>query len=346
MRYYVLLILMSLLVSFAMAQDMENVQLVSLEEQQRIEVYMAGELFTVYRYDKDLEKAILYPVLAPGGLVLSRGYPLETRAKERIDHPHHVGLWFNFGDVNGMDFWNNSKSVPHHRKEGYGRIVHREIRNARSGKKGVLEVAMDWMAPDNKEAQTLLSEQATYIFQLREGRYILDRHTRLTAVADEVVLTDNKEGMLAIRVDRAFEHPSDSPVLLSDEEGRPATQKIVDTEGVSGWYLNSEGDEGPEAWGKNARWVSLSGVKNNQSCTMVLMDHPGNLNYPACWHARGYGLFSVNNLGRNVYNRKLERFQLVLKKGESISFRHRFVAADSKLSKQQIEEIFQDFLTE
>lgn len=346
MRYYVLLILMSLLVSFAMAQDMENVQLVSLEEQQRIEVYMAGELFTVYRYDKDLEKAILYPVLAPGGLVLSRGYPLETRAKERIDHPHHVGLWFNFGDVNGMDFWNNSKSVPNHRKEGYGRIVHREIRNARSGKKGVLEVAMDWMAPDNKEAQTLLSEQATYIFQLREGRYILDRHTRLTAVADEVVLTDNKEGMLAIRVDRAFEHPSDSPVLLSDEEGRPATQKIVDTEGVSGWYLNSEGDEGPEAWGKNARWVSLSGVKNNQSCTMVLMDHPGNLNYPACWHARGYGLFSVNNLGRNVYNRKLERFQLVLKKGESISFRHRFVAANSKLSKQQIEEIFQDFLTE
>lgn len=346
MRYYLLLTIISLLASGALAQDREKVQLVPQEEKQSIEVYMAGELFTVYRYDKELEKAILYPVLAPGGIVLNRGYPLETRAKERIDHPHHVGLWFNFGDVNGMDFWNNSRAVPSERKKHYGRIVHRHILKAESGKKGVLEVELDWMAPDNESSEKVLAENATYIFQVREDIFMLDRHTRLTAAADQVVLTDNKEGMLAIRVDRAFEHPSENPVLLSDESGQPAGQKLVDNEGVTGWYLNSEGDEGPEAWGKNARWVSLSGVKDGQSCTMVLMDHPGNLNYPSCWHARGYGLFSINNLGRKVYNKKLERFQLVLKKGESLTFRHRFVSARGKLNDKQIEELFEDFLTE
>jgi hypothetical protein len=346
MRYYLLLTIISLLGKGALAQDRQKVQLVPLEEQQGIEVYMDGELFTVYRYDKELEKAILYPVFAPGGLVLTRGYPLETRAKERIDHPHHVGLWFNFGDVNGMDFWNNSRAVPLERKKNYGRIVHRHILKAESGKKGLLEVELDWMAPDNEASEKVLAEHTTHIFQVREDIFMLDRHTRLTAAADQVVLTDNKEGMLAIRVDRAFEHPSESPVLLSDESGRPAEQKVVDNEGVTGWYLNSEGDEGSEAWGKNARWVSLSGVKDGQSCTMVLMDHPGNLNYPACWHARGYGLFSINNLGRKVYNKKLERFQLVLKKGESLTFRHRFVSARGKLNNKQIEELFEDFLTE
>jgi hypothetical protein len=79
---------------------------------------------------------------------------------------------------------------------------------------------------------------------------------------------------------------------------------------------------------------------------MVLMDHPDNLNHPACWHARGYGLFSINNLGRRVYNKELDRFQLILEKGESLVFRHRFAAADMDMDEVQIEELFQDFISE
>ena len=47
--------------------------------------------------------------------MVTRGFPLEPRPGERVDHPHHVGLWFNHGDVNGVDFWNNSESLrPEH----------------------------------------------------------------------------------------------------------------------------------------------------------------------------------------------------------------------------------------
>lgn len=316
------------------------------EEQHRVEVYMDGELFTAYRYESELEKPVLYPVHAPGGITVTRGYPLEPRAKERIDHPHHVGLWFNFGDVNGKDFWNNSRAIPKEKKGGYGRISHGKIVEASSGSTGILEVTIEWLAPDNEQVEKLLEEHSTFLFRGKDGVWMVDRITRLTAIADSVRFTDNKEGMLAIRVDRAFEHPSESPALFTDASGNPTEVKVLDNDGVTGWYRNSEGDEGPAAWGKNAAWVKLSGSKEDQSCSMVLMDHPDNLNYPACWHARGYGLFSINNLGRQVYNKDLEHFQLLLQKGESVTFKHRFVVAASDLDDAEIEELYQDFSSE
>ena len=347
MKNFLLLIsLIPWLASCGQVPDKEEVLLEVHHDQQKVEVYIGGELFTAYRYDAALEKPVLYPVYAPGGIVVSRGFPLEPRGKERIDHPHHVGLWFNYGDVNGMDFWNNSLAIPDERKEHYGRIIHSGVVEASSGSKGVLEVSMVWVAPDNEQAEKLLGEHTTYLFSSKDGVRMVDRITRLTAIADSVTFTDNKEGMLAIRVDRAFEHPSESPELFTDASGNPTEVKVLDNEGVSGWYRNSEGDEGPAAWGKNASWVKLSGIKEEQTCSMVLMDHPDNLNYPACWHARGYGLFSVNNMGRQVYNKELEHFQLLLEKGESITFRHRFVVAADDLDDDKIWEIYKDFTSE
>ena len=48
-------------------------------------------------------------------------------SRERVDHPHHMGHWFNYGDVNGLDFWNNSDAIPEEKLENYGKIVHSEI---------------------------------------------------------------------------------------------------------------------------------------------------------------------------------------------------------------------------
>lgn len=346
-KYFFVISLLPWLASCSPAQNEQKVWLELVEEKQRVEVYMDGEFFTAYRFDAELEKPVLYPVHAPGGLVLTRGYPLESRAYERADHPHHLGLWFNFGDVNGKDFWNNSGAVPKERKEHYGRIVHEQIEEASSGdKQGVLKVRMLWVAPDNEQAEALLEEHTSFLFSHREGVRMVDRITRLTAIADSVVFTDNKEGMLAIRVDRAFEHPSEGPVLLTDASGKASQEKVLDNEGVTGWYRNSEGDEGPAAWGKNAQWVKLTGTKEEQSCSMVLMDHPDNINYPACWHARGYGLFSINNLGRQVYNKELAHFEHLLLKGESLTFSHRFVVAAEDLDDEKIRELYLDFTGE
>ena len=329
------------------AQTGDSIHFKAQKYMDRVEIYVDSMLFTAYRFEPALEKAILFPIHAPDGTLVTRGYPLAPRKGERVDHPHHVGLWFNFGDVNGFDFWNNSSAVPDERLGAYGRIIHRTVEQIETqGTRGVLQVKLDWMAPDNSQAEKLIEESTTFIFSARDGVWMVDRITNLRAVRDSVSFTDNKEGMLAIRVDRAFEHPSQSPVILTDAKGNPSDEALVDNVGLSGWYTNSEGDEGMDAWGKNARWVRLTGTKADSPCSLILMDHPQNLNYPACWHARGYGLFSVNNLGRNVYNRKLERFRLVLLKGETLSFRHRFVVAMGHLSPDEVESLYQDFTTE
>ena len=327
-----------------MAQTSDSIHFKVQKLNKQIDVFVDSLLFTSYRFVPSLEKPILYPVHAPDGNPVSRGWPLEPRKKERVDHPHHVGLWFNFGDVNGFDFWNNSSAVPDERKGAYGRILHRSTEQLESqGSSGVLKVVLDWLAPDNETAEKLLEETATYRFAVKDGIWMVDRFTSLKAVTDEVVFTDNKEGMLAIRVDRAFEHPSDSPVILTDAKGKSSGEAVVDNQGVTGWYTNSEGDEGMDAWGKNASWVRLTGTRAGADYTLVLMDHPQNINYPSCWHARGYGLFSVNNLGRKVYNRKLEKFQLVLEKGDILEFRHRFVVSAGLLTSEAIQAIFEDF---
>jgi len=326
------------------AQKNVPVSIKVLDDKNRVEVYIGSQLFTAYWFDPSMEKPFLYPVNAPNGTIVTRGFPMEPREKERVDHPHQVGLWFNYGDVSGFDFWNNSYAVPKEEKSHFGRIIHRAIEEADSGGgMAVLKVKMDWVAPDNEHAEKLLEESTTYIFSGSEEVWMVDRITTLTAVADRVVFNDNKEGMLAIRVDRAFELPSDEPVVYTDASGKSTEVAVMDNEGVNGWYRNSEGDEGNDAWGKNARWVELTGSRDGAASSLILMDHPQNINFPACWHARGYGLFSVNNLGRNVYNGDLDRFQLVLNKGESITFKHRFVVATGKLKEREVEAIYKDF---
>ena len=96
------------------------------------------------------------------GTPVTRGFPLQTRARERVDHPHHVGLWFNYGDVNGFDFWNNSEAIDPAKRDKYGSIVHREVVKTGSGDdQGELEVVMDWVNP---EGETLITEQTRFVF--------------------------------------------------------------------------------------------------------------------------------------------------------------------------------------
>src|ERR1700731_668933 len=82
-----------------------RIQVVPDEGQRRVEVAIDGKAFTAYIWPEKLAKPVLYPLRAAPGTVVTRGYPLDPRPGERVDHPHHVGVWFNYGNVNGFDFW-------------------------------------------------------------------------------------------------------------------------------------------------------------------------------------------------------------------------------------------------
>jgi hypothetical protein len=57
--------------------------------------------------------------------------------------------------------------------------------------------------------------------------------------------------------------------------------------------------------------------------TIAIFDHPGNPGYPTYWHARDYGLFAANPLGRDNFDPKQPAFNYTLKKGQTATFRYR-----------------------
>src|SRR5512134_970895 len=131
------------------ARSDEAVTLVDKPAERRVDVLVGGKPFTSYIYPASLQKPVLFPIRSAGGALVTRGFPLEPRAGERADHPHHVGHWFNYGDVNGYDFWGHSDDTPAANKPKMGTIVHKEIVRASNGAdRGELTVKADWVIPD------------------------------------------------------------------------------------------------------------------------------------------------------------------------------------------------------
>ena len=335
------LILVTSLAIVAQSPAEKGVRFEKVNDQNKVDVYVNGSLFTSYRYPADLEKPFLYPIYASNGSVITRGYPIEPRKSERIDHPHQVGLWFNHGSINGLDFWNNSSAIPADRKDSYGHIAVQKLVRADNGKKGVLEVMSEWK--DNK-GNTILLENTMYLFSGDAASRTMDHIATLTAVNGPVIIADNKEGLFAIRVDRAFEMPSTESLVFTDDKGNPTTVKATDNTGVTGMYTSSLGLKGDAVWGTRNNWVLLSGTKDNTMITFGIFDHPDNPGYPAYAHARGYGLFSVNNLGQNSYDAKQEKVEWKLAEGESLTIRHRFyVKAGTEMTAKEADKIFKRF---
>lgn len=109
---------------------------------------------------------------------------------EKVDHPHHAGIWFNYGDVNRYDFWNNSDSIPKDKKGGYGTIVHKKI--GKSGKKRLnhfKEQQQDWMNAISSSA----NRAALIHFRSYDLVRIIDRITTLTMGKGFVFMNDNKK---------------------------------------------------------------------------------------------------------------------------------------------------------
>jgi hypothetical protein len=322
----------------------KGVRLITVDDKHRIDVFINGNLFTSYQYPDNIEKTFLYPVNAPNGSVITRGFPIEPRKGDRVDHPHHIGIWFNHGNVNGLDFWNNSSAIPADKKDLYGHIVHKKTNTVAGGKKGILEVIQNW---DDNKGNTLLTEKATFIFTGDKNSRTIDHISTLTAVNGPVTFGESKEGMFAIRVDRALEMPSNESLIFIDDKGNPTTVASTDNKGVTGMYTSSKGLKGDAVWGTRNEWVMLSGVKDKVPVTLAIFDNPKNPGFPAYAHARGYGLFSLNNFGQNSYDPKHEKFSLTIEKGKSVTLYHRFyIQSGSELTMEKANKIFKEFSKE
>jgi hypothetical protein len=313
------------------------------EAAKRVDVTIDGKPFTSYVWPSTLKKPVLYPLRSAKGTLVTRGFPLDPRKGERVDHPHHVGMWLNHGDVNGLDFWNNSDAIPAAQAPKMGTIYHRKIVDTKSGaNQGELTVETAWMTPDNKQ---LIKETTRFIFRGGADSRTIDRITTLTALDQTVVFKDNKEAFFGMRVARGLEQPSDKPEVFTDASGKATAVPVLDNTGVTGEYVSSEGKRGDAVWGTRGKWNMLGGTVDGEPVTVAILDHPSNPGYPTHWHARGYGLFAANPLGDKVLGEP-KAFNLTLEPGKSVTFKYRVVILGGPSTPDRIEREYKAFAQE
>jgi hypothetical protein len=115
---------------------------------EKVSVEIDGKPFADFYVGPETMKPYLSPLRTASGKVVTRGYPMATDvAGEAHDHPHHRGLWFTHGDVNGWDFWGNEDSQKGAGK-GKGKVVLTKIDRLTSGAKaGTIAATFEWKIP-------------------------------------------------------------------------------------------------------------------------------------------------------------------------------------------------------
>jgi hypothetical protein len=333
-------------IAYAVAANQNSAQTIRLipnEPKHRVEIIIDGKPFTSYIWPDQLAKPVLYPLRTANGTIITRGFPLDPRPGERIDHPHHVGLWFNYGNVNGFDFWNNSPAIKPEDTPKMGNIRHRAIALVKNGSdQGELEIDADWITG---KQQLILKEHTRFVFRGDKNFRSIDRITTLQALGEKVTFPDDKEGVLGIRVTRELEAPSDKPEVFTNAAGRPTTVAKLDNAGVNGIYFTGEGTKGEAVWGTRGRWCNLSGKVGSEPVTITILDHPGNPGFPTYWHARGYGLFAANPLGQKIFTNGKQELNFSISPSQSVTFRYRVLISSEILTPEKSESAYNNFVS-
>jgi hypothetical protein len=284
----------------------------------RILVDINGQPFTALFIGGQTPKPYLHPLRAANGKIVSRVWPMEEKEGEAKDHPHHRGLWFSHGDVNGYDFWANEESQKGV-GNGKGKIQIRRVTDLRSGKKdGSLTATFDWTDATGK---TLLTETKSITFHAHPTLRIMDFDLTLTGVA-ESKFGDTKEGTFALR-------------LTAPLDGKH-----------SGKMISSTGKTGEkEVWGKAFPWVDYVGTLDGDTLGVAIFDHPANPKHPTYWHSRDYGLFAANIFGeRDFFNDKNRDGSMTLAPGQSWRFRYRVVIHPGDTQTAGIARLYEEWV--
>lgn len=292
-----------------------SAQVMFTRQTDRISVVIDGRPYTDFFLAADGNKPYLYPLRAPDGRVVTRHFPMEEFAGETHDHPHHRGMFFAHGDVNGINFWATEATV---KAPNQGRMVLKKVTRLSSGTSaGTIQAVFDGLDPAGKP---MMTETRTLVFHSGAGPRVIDFEVGILALRT-LKFGDTKEGTFGIRLATA---------LSEDGHGR---------------MVNAEGGQGEkQVWGKRSPWVDYSGLVDGKTVGVAILDHPANPQHPTYWHARAYGLFAANIFGVHDFTGdKASDGSLTLEQGKTIRFRYRVVIHDGDLNSAGIAQIFAQY---
>lgn len=261
---------------------------------------------------KNGSKPIVWPLLGPGGEIMTRQYPMVADSKsEAHDHIHHRSLWFTHGEVNGVDFWAEGEKM--------GQTEHVEFTQVDGGKTAVIATKNTWKDASGK---TVLTDRRRFTFLGGKDQRAMDCEFQLFASDGDLHFGDTKEGTFGIRV---------------------AETMKVDAK-LGGRIVNSKGDVDGKAWGQPADWVDYQGPVGEKKMGIAILCHPSTFHYPNRWHVRTYGLFAANPFGEAHFLGAKEMTDGVrIKKGESLTFRYRVILHYGDEQSAKIADQFKEF---
>ncbi|MGC4053406.1 MAG: PmoA family protein [Paludibaculum sp.] len=281
-----------------------------------IAVSINGQPFTTLYYDPAANKPYLHPLRSASGKIVSRHYPMENIPGEDTEHPHHRGIAFTHGNVNGYDFW---ASEPEQKTPKQGRILIDGTPRTHPGRnQGTMDASFRWVTPTG---DVLLREHRVMTFHAHPTLRIIDFDITLTAAAGAVRFGDTKEGSFYVRLGR--ELSEDTGGTMTSSTGASSEKNI---------------------WGRRADWVDDSGTIGGESLGVAVFDHPGNPRHPAYWHSRAYGLLAVNIFGLHDFlNDKSRDGSLTLQPAQSIRFRYRVLVHPGSAAAANVAKLYEEY---
>lgn len=306
---------------------------------------VGDELVTRYHVGVAVAKPYCWPLNAPGGIPLTRDWPMVKRAPaaaepagtgrpaakappvHTTDHVHQKSLWFCHGDVTqlgiepdpkskgveGVDFWSE--------QPGHGRIF-------------CTRVDAPVMEPGRASVSTRNE------WRTAGGFKVLDE-TRVIRLVD---LGDAR--LLVFDIDL---RPGPVPVVFGDTKEGAFGVRVRDDlreAGGNGRIENAEGKRGePGCWGRRSDWCDYSGPVDGQTVGIAVFADPANP-VPTCWHVRGYGLMAANPFGRGKSGFPATKGQtalVTLRAGDRLSLRYAVLLHRGDAAGGEVARRFKEF---
>jgi Methane oxygenase PmoA len=297
-----------------------------------IDFLVGTDLVTTYRIGPDVAKPYFWPLNAPGGVPVTRAWPIEKdHPGEQTDHVHQKSGWFCHGDVipegielkqkikgiEGVDFWSET--------EGHGVIVCVKVGEAQQSKlQARIVTDNEWRTADGVK---VLDEKRTITLYLVNDARLLVLDSDLYASVCPITFGDTKEGSMGVRV----------RTEITEEKGKG---KLTNADGKTG----EKGDDG--VWGRVSAWCDDSGPLDGKTAGIAILADPGNP-YPSSWHARGYGLLAANPFGRDKagFPAMKGKTDLVkMAKGDHLKFRYGILLHDGDVKDGKVAECYERFV--
>jgi hypothetical protein len=273
-----------------------------------LSVQAAGREITRYCFGPQFakfKKPFFYPVNVQG-VSITRAYPMATKPGEDTDHPHHTGVWFTHGEVNGKDYW---AKLP---------ITHNRIVGTFSGP------ILAGIVAENAWGDDLIETQDIGIYSVGQD-ILMDWEITLKAEKGDVHLGKTKEGGMAVRVATGITAPEPN---RQTQAGR-GNGKMIDSDGNKGEPAIRDDKRSRK---QSAAWADDYGVVDGKTVGVAIMNHPTSWRYPTDWHVRNYGLFAANAF--------FLQGEHTLKNGQSITLKYRLYFHGGDPAEAKVAEVY------